>query len=133
MIIWKVVRPYSWPYTSHDYQHLKSVVIYESQLSVEYKVGKFVKALKEAAKKCYHLTAFKSYENTLDFIRTFEAFCSKFKIYKAEGQNQILPLPPMCDIYVLTHHTKFIPDPNRTWPEGTVMFKKIKLLEEIKI
>jgi len=132
MIIYKIIRPYLCPYKSHYYQHLKSVVIYESQLSVKYKIGKFVKAPKKAAERGYHLTAFKTYEDALNFIRTLEASRLGLKIYKAKGCNQILPLPPLCNLYILTHHTKFIHDPNRTWPKGTVMFKKIKLLEEVK-
>jgi len=124
MIVYKVVRP-------SPCKSLKSAVLYKSWLSVNYKVGKFVRAPKEAAKRGYHLTAFKTYQDALNFGPA----CRKnYKIYKADGREPISQLPSMCDIYKLKYNKIFLKDFIHTffWPKGTLMFKKIKLLEEVK-
>jgi len=123
MIVYKLVYPF--------YYNFKSPVVFGSWLSTNYKIGEFVTAPKEAAKKGYYLTAFRTYEDALKLVKK-DIVIFKFKIYKAEGQEQILPLPPICDIYKLVYCREFLPEVGHTWPEGTVMFKKIKLLEEVK-
>jgi len=132
MIIYKVVRKvYSKSFLGFIRRKRLQSAIMTKWLSVNYKIGNFVKAPKKSVKRGYHLTAFKTYENALDFTITFDSTYGH-KIYKAEGWNQILPLPTILNAFELADHKKFISNPDWSWPEGTVMFKKIKLLEEVK-
>jgi len=125
MIIWKVVSE-------------KNGVLYSVSIiswpKVIYKLKKYVKAYKEVAKKGYHLIAFDTLENATNFVNYLSPggiSIYSYKIFKARGRNRIRNLPKRCNsLYLLEKKLVTIETP---WPKGTVMFKKIKLLEEIKI
>jgi len=122
MIIYKVV------YKTFDNILVSAKAV--GNLKTKYKIGEYVSAPEWAAKEGYHLLAFNDIENAKAFIN-----CSgnKYKIYKADGLEQV-PLPSMCYIDTLLSCKIFDPieHPLIMWPKGTVMFKKIKLLEEVE-
>jgi len=113
-----------------DKDGLESAILHNSWLNTQYKIGEYVSAPRHAIANGYYLTAFKTLKDAITFAQR-----SKYlRIYKAEGQEQISPLPPMCNLEKLMSRKEFLPGLYRYyfWPWNTVMFKKIKLLEEVK-
>lgn len=89
---------------------------------VTYKRGEFVEAPRWLSKEGYHLLVFDNLEHAEDFWG--EA------IWKAEAEEEILLLPKRHSIS-LTDAGELIGDTG-SWPTGTRMYKRVKLLEKIR-
>jgi hypothetical protein len=54
-----------------------------------------------------------------------------FPIFEVEADGEIFPLPTFASIESLDHFGWFHPLPKANWPEGTRMFRRVKLLREV--
>ena len=94
---------------------------------ITYELGKYVKGPALHTERGYHPTAFK----TLEQAETF-AQGRRWIIWKAEGKKRITPLPKMLLFWMVGSAQAFAPlMKEETWPEGTLMFESIKLLEKV--
>ena len=107
-------------------KNLKSNVVM-NQASVQYKVGKHVKAPAYLSKAKYHLLAFSSLEAARDFYEEGD------RIFLSEGKNQIKNPPLRYYYWEVATPAQFqrSDPPGLDWAPDTVMFKEIKLLKEI--
>ncbi len=107
-------------------QALKSNVV-ENQASVQYKVGKYVKAPAYLAKMKYHLLAFSSFKAADDFSEDGD------RIFLAEGKYQVKNPSLRYYYWEVATPAQFqrSDPPGLDWAPDTVMFKEIKLIEEI--
>ena len=105
---------------------LKSDVVM-SQACVQYKVGEYVKAPAYLAEKKYHLLAFSSLKGALDFSEPDD------RIFLSEGKYQIKNLPLRYYYWEVATPARFqkAGSPGVDWLPDTIMFKEIKLIEEI--
>lgn len=55
----------------------------------------------------------------------------KFLIFEVEADGEIFPLPTFASINHLDRFGWLHPSPKVNWPEGTRMFRRIKLLREV--
>ena len=105
---------------------LKSNIV-ENQASVQYKVGKYVKAPKYLSKAKYHLLAFSTLAAAVVFSEADD------RIFLAEGKYQTKSLPLRYYWWQVATPAEFLrsSSPGLGWTHGTVMFREIKLIEEI--
>lgn len=122
VVCYKVVLSHKYP----SRQVLESIVA-PKPATVFYKLGECVEAPRWLAKRGYGLLAFSTEEDAKCFqFSTAEGS----SIYLAEGFGEIALMPAFCDIGYLVSR-KMIADAWMDWPEGTRMFRAIKL--ELKV
>ena len=110
------------------------------EFKVRYKKGRYVTVPSCLKKSNYHLLAFKTKEAAMDFRDSYLYNVNSI-LFEAEGYEQVL-LPPHLPIRAREFHdfsnfkdyftwvqTTYT---STKWPYNTLMFKKIKLLKEIK-
>lgn len=119
-IVYKVVHMGQEPYESKTY----SSRIVDGYAEVEYKEGKFVHAPRWLARRGYHLLVFDSIERAVEFVGYQSA-----SIWESEATGEV-ELPPFLDGHVLGYYKKFVEDYG-TWPKGTKMYKRVKLLRRV--
>ena len=106
-----------------------------------YKIGERVKAPDFLAEKGYHLLAFSNEQDAYHFL--YRMWMSKGKVFEAEGTDLIISIPLFLDtsrwdngwgkaleddlLWMIDEHTV-----SDGWPKGTLMFKEITLLKELK-
>ena len=107
-------------------KNLKSNVV-ENQASVQYKVGEYVKAPAYLSKAKYHLLAFETIEAADDFSEDGD------RTFLAEGKYQIKNPPLRYYYWEVASPARFqyADAPGLPWAPDTIMFKEIKLIEEI--
>lgn len=88
-----------------------------------YKVDEWAYAPDWLARLGYHLTAFRTLEQAIQFRHDF--------IYEAVAEDPI-QLPPKLDTYYLQLGIFKEDEDFPNWPIGTVMYKKIKLLRRAR-
>ena len=126
MICYKVVLLY-------EGSGLYSVNILD-RLVVRYEIGEWTEAPPHARKMGYHLLAFRTLSEACAFRDFFGSSCP---IYECEGLYPVEPLPPSLkgeELRRLMKGEVFEPKTKTkegSWPEGTVMFKKIKLVRQV--
>lgn len=108
---------------------------------VEYKVNEYVQAPEWLRKKDYHLLVFDNLKDCINFLKPMEHVD---KIYTCKIKGKIEKLPAILNFYYLSHSSmvrarifyteegKIRTDILCTWPIGTIMAKKVMLLEEVK-
>ncbi len=107
-------------------KNLKSNIVMK-QARVQYKVGEYVKAPAYLAEKKYHLLAFSSLKAAIDFSEEGD------RIFFAEGKYQIHKLPLRYYWWEVENLARFqrAGSPGLDWTAETIMFKEIKLIEEV--
>ncbi len=100
---------------------------------VEYKVGKWVKAPLWLQKNGFHLFVFDTLGHARKFVKKHWMFVNP-TIYscKVVEEEQVCPLPPFCNGSSLDRGSiKEMKD--ETYPPGTEMYKRVKLIKEVKL
>ncbi|RLC84346.1 MAG: hypothetical protein DRJ03_14500 [Chloroflexi bacterium] len=118
MKVYKFVLP------SHNYY---VSVVAAGKAEVKYFPGKWVKAPFWLRRRGYHLTAFKDLETAEKYTNVFS---SRAELWEAEAEGVITELPPPLLQWRLARG--FICRGANTWPEGTVMAKRLRLVKLIK-
>ena len=97
---------------------------------VKYKVNKYVTARPNMAKLGYHLLVFETKTSARMFAKTNVITGKIFPCYCKEE----VELPKILSVYQIEQllETKKVPRTGRinTWPHGTHMFKKVKILSK---
>ena len=93
------------------------------EAEVVYKIGEWTVAPQWLADKGYHLLVFDSLENAM------ASFADN--IFECEVEGRIIFLPERLNLLNLSHG-----DTSRTtedtWPKGTRMYKRVKILKRVK-
>ena len=96
---------------------------------VKYQPNEWAQAPDWLSEKGYHLLAFKS----LDMARKLHGYMDiNYEIWEAVGESEILALPPVRDPIDLGHGSLWHRDDAPLWPEGTCMFRRVKLVKRIQ-
>lgn len=106
----------------------KSIAVYNFNGAVQYKQGEFVSAYPQYVEAGYHLLAFNNQKNA---INTAIYYGWTGYLWLAIGKEEVTPIPSMLSRYELDKVDRgkpFIPICKRDWPEGTVMYERIKLI-----
>lgn len=115
MKVYKVVR-------RRENGELVSVWAY-GKAEVKYKPGKWVQAPRWLRRLGYHLLVFNEF-------KTAKSWCNGpgTEIWEAEA-DKFMPIPIMLDVIALSR--KQVIEVNKTFPRGTVMVRKLKLLRKV--
>ena len=116
-------------------------VISPEPFRTTYKIGERVKAPDFLAEKGYHLLAFSNEQDAYHFV--YRVWMSKGRVFEAEGTDLVISIPLFLDtswwdngwkksnaddlLWMIDEHTV-----SDGWPKGTLMFKEITLLKELK-
>lgn len=114
MRAYKVVRNFDGILLSH---------IASGQAEVIYRLNKWIKAPKWLRDKGYHLFVYKDLEKAIESLE------GNSEIYECEVDELIEGLPQFLNLYILDLGE--IKPINYSFPEGTYMTKKIKLLRKV--
>lgn len=114
-----------------DFELKSKVARYNAM--VTYQEGVYIEAPAHLANMGYHLCVFRSLKQARLFI--FDTPISS-AIYAAHVQGVIKVLPPRLRVTYISQNTKIsirdgLDDLEPNWPIGTVMAKKVKLLERV--
>lgn len=71
----------------------------------------------------YHLLVFSNFDDAAGWAG------SAFAVYRAEAEEQIDPMPPSLDVGQVNRLKHPYSHSHHDWPEGTMMFKRVRLLE----
>lgn len=119
MKCWKVVSPSLMSARSAgEFTHTR----------VQYAAGKYVSAPAVFAAAGYHLLAFGSLQDAQEFA------CPDERVFLAEGIGPCRTLPPILSGNALKYDEPtpiYRIDLCTSWPRGTRMFRKIKLVKEV--
>jgi hypothetical protein len=96
-----------------------------NKAEVEYKIGEFVSAPKWLADKDYHLFVFDNLKDAKEFCK-----CQGI-IYKAECEDEIKRKPKF-GYHGAIEDGNLDLDCDYDYPDGTKMFKQVKLLKKVK-
>jgi len=95
---------------------------------VTYKPGEFVTAPQHLAQQGYHLLVFADIHSAKDFTDLMST--GTHVIWSCECEEE-MPLPPICSLFDI-HRGRLQPLSVGSWPAGTKMFKRVKLLEMVR-
>lgn len=123
--IYKVVRAPA----GGRFRRKRFSVVASDDAAVFYKVRRWVEAPKHLARRGYHLLAFDSLPEAIAFKRRPHA-PEALEIWRAEGEGEVKPLPQMLVPLFLDETDELTPW-EHDWPAGTVMYKRIKLVERV--
>jgi len=106
-------------------KNLQSAVAY-GQAKVVYRLKKWVSPPSWLEEKGYGLTVFADFETALDFAK---GMFSRYAIYACKVDGIFESLPLYAEIVELANgRLAYVP---RKWWNGTIMVKKVKLLQKI--
>lgn len=106
---------------------------------VQYSTEEFVSAPNWLAKKGYHLAVFDAVVHMQWHLTPYSIF--DYKIWEAEARGPVRKIPRFCDLNNLAegifeeqvkqlYGTTYFPV---QFPIGTVFFKEVKLIKEVKV
>jgi len=117
-IVYKIVVRYK--------DWLDSAIV-KNKANVSYSPGKWVEAPLWLQKKGYHLTAFKDFKSAIEWLFTLNI--PSAELWEAEASEIITQLPPMLQVSSLEEG--IIKEVVGSWPKGTVMAKKLRLIRKL--
>jgi len=97
---------------------------------VEYRPFEWLHAPQWLAGEGYHLLAFDTLKAARE-INRFRELGSRFEIWEAIGESEILPLPAYLYHPSLSRGSIQSHGMGQHWPEGTRMYRRIKLVERV--
>lgn len=124
--VYKVVRG------KFNGRRFESAIMDRMAAGVEYRINEWSEAPAWLRGAGYHLLAFETLEKAMHFINIGAQSVVCLRIYRAEAKN-LIKKPAMLSIYDINHGTelKLCHCGSGLWPSGTVMYEKIKLLEDV--
>ncbi|HID71578.1 MAG TPA: hypothetical protein EYP29_02390 [Thermoplasmata archaeon] len=117
------MKVYKVLWTEAEGKLVSAIAVGSAQVS--YRKDRFAQAPAFLRKEGYHLFAFRRLKDAKNFVVGYK----EYKIFRAEAKGVTKRLPqPLCISYLGTGQCipSFI-----SYPEGTIMCQKIKLLEEV--
>lgn len=102
--------------------------------TVEYIPGVAVEAPRYLARLKYHLMAFDTYKTALDYYRGFDFGDSPgdLQIWEALGEDFVEIPARYVGLWYDSKHAAVKPTEATVFPIGTLMFKRITLIERVK-
>lgn len=91
---------------------------------LKYPPGVWVEAHPEAQELGYHILVFDTMWNAMEY------YINRCEIWECEVEDEV-PLPPQLKPWSLRLHGFADAEPGEGWPDGTRMFKRIKLTRRI--
>ncbi len=105
-----------------------SMIVF-SRASIGYKIEEYIKAPGFLSKRGYHPLAFTNKKAAKAFQEIAGRSGRSVKLWQADGKHRVKPLPKMLQWAFLG--AGHFDDAWIDWPQGTAMFKEIKLIKEI--
>ncbi len=105
-----------------------SMIVF-GRASIGYKIGEYIKAPGFLSKRGYHPLAFTNKKAAKAFQKIAGSPSKLAKLWRADAKDRVKPLPRMLQ-WAFLGGGRF-DDAWVEWPEGTAMFKEIKLIKEI--
>lgn len=105
-----------------------------SPFKIRYEPGQFTTTLEWLAEAGYHLTVFDTIAATRDFCYGASVDGDQHSLWIVVCEDEISPLPPRLPFSCITPSRINETSPSGlspSWPYGTRMFKRVKLLERI--
>ena len=113
-------------------QEMGSCMITKTEARVIYKLGEWVESKSILTMHNYHLLVFNSIESAIRFIIAGEN--KKYRLWEVDVKDEISVMPPRGYVYnYVDYKVIYLSAYPMPWPEGTKMFKQVKLIKEIAI